>query len=154
MPNTNIAATLEPESSDAIENIETKAREVPAWWHEDLCGNKKHTRLHDDQKTTILGKILSKDTQETAGTTFVGDDQDVTARPVSGPRQDSCQKHPWGYSQAHVCQDSITVPMQLSAHQLGRRLRGDVRPLGRLGKHLRGGMQIFMKNIPRHQLSS
>ena len=44
--------------------------------------------------------------------------------------------------------------MQLPAHQLGEHLRGDVRPLGQLSKHLRGGMQIFVKTLPPHQLSS
>ena len=44
--------------------------------------------------------------------------------------------------------------MQLPAHQLGEHLHGDVRPLGQLSKHLRGGMQIFVKALPPHQLSS
>ena len=36
LPNTSRAATLEPKSSDTIDNIGTKAREAPAWWHADL----------------------------------------------------------------------------------------------------------------------
>ena len=108
----------------------------------------------NNQKTKILGKILAKDTHETTGKTLAGDVHDATARPLPGPRQDSCRRHPRGRSQAHVCQDSTAVPMQLPAHQLGEHLRGDVRPLGQLSKHLRGGMQISMKTLPPHQLSS
>ena len=44
--------------------------------------------------------------------------------------------------------------MQLPAHQLGEHLRGNVRLPGQLSKHLRGGMQIFMKIQPPHQLNS
>ena len=96
----------------------------------------------NNQKMTILGKILAKDTHEgLPGTTAT-------------PRQDSFRRHPRGCSQAHICEDSTAVPMQLPAHQLGEHLRGDVRPLGQLSKHLRGGMQIFVKTLPPHQLSS
>jgi len=145
---------LEPKSSNTINHFGTEAREAPPWWHANLCGDQKHTRLDDDQKTTILGKILAKDTHETPGKTLAGDDHDATARPLPGPRQDSFRKHPWGRSRAHVCQDSTIVPMQPPAHQLGRRTRGNVWPLGRLGKHLCGGMQIFVTIQPAHQLSS
>ena len=44
--------------------------------------------------------------------------------------------------------------MQLPSQQLGEHLRGDVRPLGQLSKHLHGGMQIFMKTLPPRKLSS
>ena len=110
--------------------------------------------LDRNQKTTILGKILAEEIHETSDKILAGDDHDAPARPLSGPGQDSCQRHPRGRSQAHICQDSAVVPMQLPAHQLGEHLRGDVRPLGQLSKHLRGGMQIFVKTLPPHQLSS
>jgi len=80
------------------------------------------------------------------------------ARPLPGttttPRQDPCQRHLRGRSQAHICQDSTAIPMQLPAHQLGEHPRGNVRPLGQLNNHLHGGMQIFVKTLPPHQLSS
>ena len=44
--------------------------------------------------------------------------------------------------------------MQLPAHQLGRRLRVDMRLLGQLSACLRGGMQIFVKALPPRHLSS
>ena len=97
---------------------------------------------------TILSKILAKDTHETPGKVLAGDDRDATARPLLRPRQDPCRGHLRGHGQVHVCQDSTAVPIQLPAHQLGEHLRGDVRPLGQLSKHLRGGMQIFVKTLP------
>ena len=45
-------------------------------------------------------------------------------------------------------------PYSCQLNQLGRHLRGDARPPGQLSKHLRGGMQIFVKTLPPHQLSS
>ena len=38
-------------------------------------------------------------------------------------------------------------------NQLGRHLRGDGRPLRQLSKHLRGGMQIFVKTLPPRHLT-
>ena len=78
-------ATLEPKGSNVINRIETKAREAPPWWHADLREDHKHAILDKDQKTTILGKILAKDTHETPSKTLAGDDHDATAMPLSGP---------------------------------------------------------------------
>ena len=108
----------------------------------------------NNQKTKNPGKTLAKDTHKTPGKPLAGDDHDAVVRPLPGPRQDSCRRHLRGRSQAHICQDSAAVPMQLPAHQLGEHLRGDMRPLGQLSNHLCGGMQIFVKALPPHQLSS
>ena len=51
LPNTSKAATLEPKSSDTIDNIGTKAREVPAWWLADLREDQEHSRQDEDHKT-------------------------------------------------------------------------------------------------------
>ena len=102
----------------------------------------------------ILGGILAEEIHKTPGKRLAGDDCNATARPLPGPRQDPCRGHQRGRGQAHTCEGSIAVPMQLPAHQLGEHLRGDVRSLGQLSKHLRGSMQIFVKTPPPHQLSS
>ena len=47
-----------------------------------------------------------------------------------------------------------SFPYSCQPNQLSRHLCGDMRPLGQLSKHLRGGMQIFMKTLPPCQLSS
>ena len=113
-------ATLEPKGSNAINHIGTKAREAPPWWHADLREDHKHTRSDEDQKTTILGKILAEEIHETSGKILAGDDRDVTARPLPGPRQDPCRGHQRGRGQAHICQDSTAVPMQLPAQPARR----------------------------------
>ena len=59
-----------------------------------------------------------------------------------------------GRGQARTHQASTTAPMQLPAHQLGRRLRVGMRLLGQLSACLRGGMQIFVKALPPRHLSS
>ena len=101
--------TLEPKGPPR--HIGTKAREAPPWWHADLCQDHKHTRSDEDQKTTILGKILAEEIHETLGKILAGDDRDTTARPLAGPRQDPCRGHLRGHSQAHVCQDPTAVPI-------------------------------------------
>ena len=93
----------------------------------------------------ILGEILAEEIHETSGKILVEDNRDVAARPLSGPWQDPCQGRQRGCGQARICQDSTTVPMHL---------RGNVQPLDQLSKHLRGGMQIFVKTLPPHKLSS
>ena len=93
-----------------------RAREAPPWWHADLCQDHKHTRSDEDQKTTTLGEILAKEIHKTPGEVLAEDDHDATARPLPGPRQDSCRGHQRGRSQARVCQDNTAVPMQLLAH--------------------------------------
>lgn len=60
-------ATLEPKGSNTISHIGTKAQEAPPWWHADLCEDHKHTRLEEDQKTTILGGTLAEEIHETPG---------------------------------------------------------------------------------------
>ena len=72
LTDTSRAATLEPKGSNTINHIGTKAQEVPPWSHAGLCENQVHTRVDENQKTKILGKILAKDTHET-------------------PRQDPCR---------------------------------------------------------------
>ena len=81
-------AALELRGSNAINHIGTKAREAPPWWHADLCDDHKQTRSDEDQKTTILGKILAEEIHETPGKILAGDDRDATARPLPGARQD------------------------------------------------------------------
>ncbi|EMS63710.1 Tubulin beta-2 chain [Triticum urartu] len=66
-------AALEPRGSNAINHIGTKAQEAPPWWHADLCGDHKYARSDEDQKTTILSKILAKEIDETPGKTLAGD---------------------------------------------------------------------------------
>ena len=44
-------------------------------------------------------------------------------------------------------------PYSCQPNQLGRHLRGNVRPLGQLSKRLRGGMQIFVEALPPRHLS-
>ena len=73
-------ATLEPEVSNIINHIGTKAREAPPWWHADLCEDHKHTRLDEDQKTTDLAEEI----HETPGKILAGDDSDAAARPLPG----------------------------------------------------------------------
>ena len=73
---------------------------------------------------------------------------------MPGARRDPCRGHLRGRSQAPTCQGSTAVPTQQSTRQQGRHLRGDVQLPGQLSKHLRGGMQIFVKALPPHRLSS
>ena len=101
-----------------------------------------------------LGEILTERTHKTPGKTLAGDDRYAVARPLPGPQQGPCRGHPRGHDQARTRQVSTVVPMQLPAHQLGRHLRGSMRPLRRLSKHLHGGMQIFVKTLPPCHLSS
>ena len=111
MPNASRAATLEPESSDALNHIGTKAREAPLWWHADLCEDQEHARLDENQKTTILSEILAKEVHETPGKILAEDDHCAAARPLPGPRQGPCRRHLQGRSQARICQDPTGVPM-------------------------------------------
>ena len=101
-------------------HIGTKAREAPPWWHADLCEDQKHARSGENQKTTILSRIVAEDTHETPGKILARDDRDATARPLPGPRQDPCRGHLRGHSQAHVCQDSTVVLIQLPAQPAGQ----------------------------------
>ena len=101
-----------------------------------------------------LGKILAEETHKTPGKILAGDDSNATARPLPGPRQSPCRGRPRGHSRARTHRASATAPMQLPAHQLGRRLRVGMRLLGQLSACLRGGMQIFVKALPPRHLSS
>ena len=104
-----------------------------------------------------LDKILAEETHKTPGKILAGYDRNATARPLPGPRQGPCQGHPRGHSQAHVYQGPAAPwPFRRSqpAYQLGAHLDGSIKLLGQPGKHLRGGMQIFMKTLPPHQRSS
>ena len=96
MPNTSRVTPLEPKSSNTINHFGTEAREAPPWWHADLCGDHKYTRLDENQKTTILGKILAKEIHETPGKILARDDRGAMAKPLPGPRQDPYQRHPQG----------------------------------------------------------
>ena len=91
MPNASRAATLEPESSDALNHIGIKAREAPSWWHADLCEDQEHTRLDENQKTETPGKILAGDAHKTPDKTLSWDTCETPARPLPGPRQGSCR---------------------------------------------------------------
>ena len=97
-----------------------------------------------------LGEILAEGIHKTPGKIIAGDDRGATARPLPRPRQRPCRGHPRGHSQARTRQVSTTAPMQLP----GRRLRVDMWLLGQLSARLRGGMQIFVKALPPHHLSS
>ena len=108
-------ATLEPRGSNAINHIGTKAREAPPWWHADLREDHEHTRLDEDQKTTILGGILAEEIHETPDKTLAEDDHVPRRDPCRGPRQGPCQRHLRGRGQARACQGSTAVPMQLPA---------------------------------------
>ena len=72
-------ATLEPKGSNTINHIGTKAREAPPWWHTDLCEDHKDTRTDEDEKTTILSKILAEEIHKTSGKILAGDDHSVAA---------------------------------------------------------------------------
>ena len=81
---------------------------------------------------------------KTLGKTLAGD---ANALPgaSAGPRPDP-----------HLREFRCPTPVLTwrPARQLGERLRGSMQLLGQLAKHLRGGMQIFVKTLPPHQLSS
>ena len=96
------------------------AREAPPWWHADLCEDHKHTRSDEGQKTTILGKILVEEIHKTPGKILARDDRDAMARTLPGLRQDPCRGHPRGHCQAHVCQDSTAVSIQLPSKSAGQ----------------------------------
>ena len=101
-----------------------------------------------------LGEILAEETHKTPGKILAEDDRNAVARPLPGPRQGPSRGHPRGHSQARTHHVSTTAPMQLSAHQLGRRVCVDMRLLSQLSTCLRGGMQIFVKALPSRHLSS
>ena len=61
LPNINEAATLELGSPDTIDNIRTKAREAPPWWHADLCEDQKYTRTNKNEKMKATSKALAGD---------------------------------------------------------------------------------------------
>ena len=112
---------LSPKVPSAVNNCTgTRAQEAPLRWHADLCQDHKYMRSDEDQKTTTLGGILAEEIHKTPSKILAGDDHDATARPLPGPRQDTCQGHQWGCSQAHVCQDATAVPMQLLAQPAGQ----------------------------------
>ena len=111
-------------------------------------------RSDENQKTATLGGILAEEIHKTPGKRLAGDDCNTTARPLPGPPARLSPKTPAG---------PLPGPHQPSLHrrshaaaspnQLGRHLCGDGRPLRQLNKHLRGGMQIFMKALPPRHLS-
>ena len=127
---------------------------MPSTTLEPRLGRRLHSGMQIFVKTEGLQNLDENQKTKTPGKILAGDAHDAAARPLPGPRQDPCRRHPRGRSQAHTCQDSTAVPMQLPAQQLGEHLRGEVQPLGQLNKHLRGGMQIFVKTLPPHRLSS
>ena len=124
-----------------------------SWRHADLCEDRKHTRSDEDQKTTILGKILAEEIHETPGKVLAGDN--------SAPRQDLAGKPDKtlakGVSGATARPAPTKSPSSFTCscqpNQLGRHLRGNMQLLGQLSKYLRGGMQIFMKTLPPRHLS-
>ena len=79
------------------------------------------------------------------------------------PQQGSCQRYPRGPGKtlaegtrktaARPCRP-IAARAQRPTHQLSRYPRGSTWLLSQLVKDLRGGMQIFVKTLPPHQLSS
>ena len=75
---------LSPRVPNAVNNyIGPRAREAPLWWHADLCQDHEYMRSDENQKTTILGKILAKEIHEAPGKILAGDD--------CAPRQDPCR---------------------------------------------------------------
>ena len=68
----------------------TPTQQALAWWHADLREDHKYTGSDEDQKTATLGGILAEEIQETPGKTLAGDNCNVMARPLPGPRQDPC----------------------------------------------------------------
>ena len=125
------------------------------WWHADLHEDHKHARSNEDQKTTILGKILAEEIHETSGKILVGDDRDATARPLAGgPGKTLAEDIRGAAARPTSAKSPPSFPCSCQPSQLGEHLHGDVRPLDRLSKHLHGGMQIFVKTPPPHQLSS
>ena len=77
---------------------------------------------------------------KTPGRILAGDARETPERPLlgasAGPRL--------GPPPLTLCCPAATLT-RLSAHQLGERLHGSMQLLGQLVKHLRGGMQIFVK---------
>ena len=98
----------------------------------------------------ILGKILAEEIHETSGKILAGDDRDVTAGSLSGPRQDPRRGRQQATARPTSAKTPPPFPCSCQLNQLGEHLHGDVRPLDRLGKHLHGGMQIFEKTLPPH----
>ena len=101
-----------------------------------------------------LGRILAEEIHKTPGKTPIGDDCKATARPLLGPRQNACRGHQQGHCQARITKTPPPFASSCQPNQLGRQLRGNMQLLGQLAKHLHGGMQIFVKTLPPHQLSS
>ena len=77
------------------------------------------------------------------------------------PRQDSCRgpdetlaEDTYGATARPTsAKTPPPFPYSCQPNQLGRHLRGNMRPPGQLSKHLRGGMQIFVKTLPPRHLS-
>ena len=105
--------------------------------------------------------------QDTGEAPFAEDAHEAPTRLLpkasTKPRQDSCRGRSEGPGKtlagnisktaARPCRP-VVGPAQRPTHQLSRYPRGSTWLLGQLVKHLRGGMQIFVKTLPPHQLSS
>ena len=126
---------MSPRGSNTINHIGTKAREAPPWWHADLCRDHRYTRSDENQKTTILGEMFARKSTRPSARSLPG----MTAVPQPGP---------------HLAKPPPLLPYSYQLDQMGRHLRGSARPLHQLSKHLRGGMQIFVKAPPPRQPSS
>ena len=100
-----------------------------------------------------LGRILAEEIHKTPSKTLAGDDSNATTRHLPGRRQDPCQGHQQGHCQAHISQDSTAVRMQLPAQPAGQAPVWQHAASRTNHKHLRGGMQIFMKVLPSCHLS-
>ena len=103
---------------------------------------------------TNLGEILSEETHKTPGKILAGDDYDTAARPLPGPRKTLAEAMDGAAARPAPAKTPLPFPYSCQPNQLGNRLHGDVRLPSQLSKHLRGGMQIFVKTLPPRHLSS
>ena len=95
--------------------------------------------------TLTLGRILAEEIHETPGKILVGDDRDATTRPLPGPSETLAEDTCRATARPTSAKIPPLFPCSCQLRKPGEHLRGNVRPLDRLSKHLRGGMQIFVK---------
>ena len=112
-------------------------------------------------------RLFAEDAHEAPARLLAEDAHEAPARLLpkipTRPRQDSCRGRPQGPDKtlarnisktaARPCRP-VTAPAQRPTHQLSKYPRGSTWLLNQLVKHLRGGMQIFVKTLPPRHPSS
>ena len=95
------------------------------------------------------GKTLVGDGRETPGRILAGDARETPATLVPG-----ASPGPWLGPRPPMFRCPSAIPMRQPARELGKHLHGSLQLLGQLVKHLRGGMQTFVKTRSLHQHNS